>query len=79
MVDNQIYDNRQRGIEMYPDADRSLVENNVADANEDGVQFGGSLGSHSDSNRVVQNIVLQALGTGPIPSLGSADCARLSS
>jgi pimeloyl-ACP methyl ester carboxylesterase len=31
------------------------------------------------TDRVAQNIVLQALGTGPIPSLGSADCARLSS
>jgi len=41
----------------------------------------GSTVSHGGlpTDRVVQNIVLQALGTGPIPSLGSADCARLSS
>jgi pimeloyl-ACP methyl ester carboxylesterase len=31
------------------------------------------------TDRVAQNIVLEALGTGPIPSLGPGDCARLSS
>jgi triacylglycerol lipase len=31
------------------------------------------------TDRVSQNIVLEALGTGPIPSLGPGDCARLSS
>jgi triacylglycerol lipase len=31
------------------------------------------------SDRVVQSMVLEALGTGPIPAFGPGDCARLSS
>jgi len=31
------------------------------------------------SDRVTESIVLEALGTGPIPAFGPEDCARLSS
>jgi pimeloyl-ACP methyl ester carboxylesterase len=41
----------------------------------------GSTVSHGGlpTDRVVQNVVLEALGAGPIPSLGPGDCGRLSS
>jgi parallel beta-helix repeat protein len=42
IMDNWIYDNADRGIQLYPDANNTLVTNNVIDGNGEGVIFSGS-------------------------------------
>jgi parallel beta-helix repeat protein len=61
---NLIYDNADRGIQFYPNAQGSLVTNNVIDGNGEGVSFGGeSAGGEyhnayaSSGNVVSRNIV----------------------
>ena len=38
---NLIYDNADRGVQLYPDADGTVVTGNVIDGNGEGVIFGG--------------------------------------
>ena len=47
---NLIYDNADRGVQLYPDADGSVVTGNVIDGNGEGVIFGGDSRSASDDN-----------------------------
>ena len=54
---NYIYDNADRGIQLYPDADSTLIENNVIDGNGEGIIFSGSEDGTSDNNTVRDNIV----------------------
>jgi parallel beta-helix repeat protein len=60
IVGNLIYDNADYGIHLYPDADGSVIENNVVDGNGGGLIFageraGGEYGSaHSSDNNVVR-------------------------
>ena len=47
-----------RGVQLYPDADRSVVEHNVVAFNgEQGVQFGGLGPAKSDDNTVRRNVI----------------------
>ena len=39
--DNWIYDNTDRGIQLYPDADGSTITGNVIDSNGEGIVFAG--------------------------------------
>ncbi|MQA75723.1 MAG: hypothetical protein GEU88_15510 [Solirubrobacterales bacterium] len=55
--DNWIYDNADRGVQLYPDADGSLVTGNVIDGNGQGVIFGGDDDDSSDDNLVERNII----------------------
>jgi parallel beta-helix repeat protein len=55
--DNVIYDNADRGVQLYPDADGTLVTGNVIDGNGEGVIFGGNSGSSSDNNVVEHNVI----------------------
>jgi nitrous oxidase accessory protein NosD len=41
ITDNFIYDNADRGIQLYPDAQHTYVARNVIDGNGQGVIFGG--------------------------------------
>jgi len=54
---NLIYANADRGIQLYPNADDSLVTGNVIDGNGQGVIFGGDGDSSSDSNVVEGNVI----------------------
>jgi nitrous oxidase accessory protein NosD len=55
--DNWIYDNADRGVQLYPDADGSRITGNVIDDNGQGIVFSGT-GSSVSSNTVVRgNIV----------------------
>jgi len=54
---NLIYDNADRGVQLYPDADRFVVTGNVIDGNGQGVIFSGDGGRASSSNRVQGNII----------------------
>ena len=54
---NLIYDNADRGVQLYPDADGSVVTGNVIDGNGEGVIFGGDSHSASDHNLVEHNVI----------------------
>jgi parallel beta-helix repeat protein len=64
ITDNLIYDNADRGIQLYPNAKDSVITNNVIDGNGEGVAFGGeSAGGEyhnnyaSSGNLVARNII----------------------
>ena len=53
IVDNLIYDNADRGVQLYPDAQNTLVEGNVINNNGQGMVFDGS----SSNNTVRGNVI----------------------
>ena len=55
--DNWIYDNADRGIQLYPDSSGTLVTGNVIDGNGEGLIFGGD-GAHASSDNVVEHNVI---------------------
>jgi parallel beta-helix repeat protein len=55
--DNWIYDNADRGIQLYSDADDSRITRNVIDGNGSGIIFGGSPSWTSDGNVVKHNLI----------------------
>jgi parallel beta-helix repeat protein len=57
IADNYIYDNGDRGIQLYPDADDTTVERNVIDGNGEGIIFSGDNGGVSEGNTVRWNII----------------------
>jgi parallel beta-helix repeat protein len=57
ILNNDIYDNADRGIQLYPDAQRTLVRGNVIDGNGEGVIFSGVGSTASNNNTVENNIV----------------------
>ncbi len=57
IVDNVIYENADRGVQLYPDAQDTLVERNVIVANGQGVIFSGDGEFASSGNRVVGNLI----------------------
>jgi parallel beta-helix repeat protein len=54
---NWIYDNADRGIQLYSDADNTTITGNVIDGNGQGVIFGGHEESSSDHNTVTNNVI----------------------
>lgn len=79
--DNFIYDNADRGIQIYPDAHDTLVTGNVIDGNGEGVIFGGSEETASSNNTVENNVItnsklrsnIESFWSGPV---GSGNIAR---
>jgi parallel beta-helix repeat protein len=55
--DNLIYDNADRGIQLYPDAQGTLIIHNVIDGNGEGIIFG----NESDDTLVRENIISNSL------------------
>ena len=55
--DNWIYGNADRGIQLYPNADGSVITGNVIDDNGQGIIFGGSPGETSERNLVEGNLI----------------------
>jgi hypothetical protein len=53
---NWIWDNADRGVQMYPHALRTEIVRNVIDGNGQGVIFGGT-GAASSDNVVHQNVI----------------------
>ena len=54
---NWIYDNADRGIQLYSDAQRTLIKGNVIDGNGEGVIFSGDSDSASSHNIVENNVI----------------------
>ena len=57
IIDNAIYDNADRAINLYPNADATLIRGNVMDGNGEGVLFSGDLGMTSDDNVLEGNVI----------------------
>lgn len=55
--DNLIYDNADRGVQLYPNADDSLVTGNVIDGNGEGLIISGSDDRESENNLIEHNLV----------------------
>jgi parallel beta-helix repeat protein len=61
--DNVVYDNAAIGIQIYPDADQSLIEQNTIVGNgRIGIIFAGEGGFASDGNVVRRNVVTHSRG-----------------
>jgi parallel beta-helix repeat protein len=57
ILSNVIYDNADRGIQLYPDAQGSLIQGNIIDGNGEGVIFSGAGSTTSNDNVVVNNVI----------------------
>ena len=57
--DNWIYDNVDRGIQLYPDAQHTRVIGNVIDGNGEGVVFSGEGAVTSNHNLVEGNVIAE--------------------
>jgi parallel beta-helix repeat protein len=55
--DNWIYDNTDRGVQLYPDADGSRITGNVIDSNGEGIVFAGTGDEVSSGNLVADNVI----------------------
>jgi Right handed beta helix region len=57
IVNNVIYDNADRGVQLYPAAMRTHIAGNVIDGNGQGILFSGADGTASNDNVVEDNII----------------------
>jgi len=57
ITNNYIYDNADRGIQLYPDAQGTTISNNVIDGNGEGVFFAGDSGLASSDNVASRNVI----------------------
>lgn len=60
IVGNMIYDNADRGVQLYPSAQNMRIAGNVIDGNGQGVIFSGEGGSTSNGNVVEGNVIANA-------------------
>jgi parallel beta-helix repeat protein len=61
IVNNYIYDNVDRGVQLYPDAQNTTVAYNVIDGNGEGVIFSGEGAAASNDNHVYRNVISNSL------------------
>lgn len=54
---NLIYDNASRGVQLYPDSQRTQVVGNVIDGNGEGVAMGGDAETASSGNLIERNLI----------------------
>ena len=59
--DNWIYDNADRGIQLYPNADSAIITGNVIDGNGQGVIFAGDDDDVSENNLVAGNLITNSV------------------
>jgi hypothetical protein len=57
IYDNVIYDNADRGIQLYPDAQRTTIRGNVIDGNGEGIIISGDGGKASHDSLIEGNII----------------------
>lgn len=60
ILDNVIYDNVDRGIQLYPDAQGTVIRGNIIDDDGEGIIFSGAGGTASSNTTVDHNIVSNA-------------------
>ncbi len=54
---NLIYDNADRGIQLYPNAQNTTIDHNVIDGNGEGVIFSGDYGTATSNTDLFANII----------------------
>jgi len=59
VVGNWIYDNADRGVQMYPDSQSAYIANNVIDGNGQGVSYARESANNVVEHNVVSNSVLR--------------------
>jgi parallel beta-helix repeat protein len=57
ITDNVIYDNANRGIQLFPNAQRTSVVHNTIDGNGAGILISGTGGHTSDDNEIERNVI----------------------
>lgn len=60
ILENVIYNNADRGIQLYPDAQQTTVEHNIIDSNGEDIIFSGDFGTASSNNTVANNLITNA-------------------
>lgn len=58
---NLIYDNADRGIQLYPNAQNATIVHNVIDGNGTGILFSGDFGLAASNNNVANNVISGAV------------------
>jgi len=61
IVHNVIYRNADRGIQLYPNAQQSLIMRNLFEGNGEGLIFSGAEGYASSGNRVLRNVFANSM------------------
>lgn len=61
ITNSEIYRNADRGIQLYPDAEHTVIEGNVIAGNGEGISFGGLGAKTSSGNLVENNIVVDSV------------------
>jgi Big-like domain-containing protein/parallel beta helix pectate lyase-like protein len=59
VIDNWIYDNADRGVQMFPDAQRTYIAHNVIDGNGQGIIFTRQSAGNIAEHNVISNSVLR--------------------
>lgn len=57
IIGNEIFDNADRGIQLYPDAQRTEIAGNVLDGNGQNIIISGAMGSATSGTRIHHNIM----------------------
>lgn len=57
ILDNVIFNNSDRGVQLYPNAQHTTIERNVIDSNGEGVLFSGDFGLAANNNLVSNNVI----------------------
>jgi hypothetical protein len=60
ILGNLIYDNVDRGVQLYPDAQRTIIRGNIIDGNGEGIIFSGADGTAASGSVVEGNIIANA-------------------
>jgi hypothetical protein len=65
ILDNQVWDNANRGIQLYPDAQETYVARNVVDGNGEGLLLGGGSEEYgpqsSNDNLIELNLITNSM------------------
>jgi nitrous oxidase accessory protein NosD len=59
IVDNWIHDNADRGVQLYPDSQRSYIARNVIDSNGQGVIFSRESAGNVVEHNIISNAMLR--------------------
>lgn len=83
IVDNTIYGNADRGIQLYPDANGTLIRDNTVKGNGQGILFSGAGRFVSSNNTVVDNVIVDSRASWNVtsswnqtPKLGKSNVVR---
>jgi parallel beta helix pectate lyase-like protein len=60
IVGNEIFDNADRGIQLYPDAQRTVITGNVIDGNGQGIIISGLGDTPASGTRIRNNVITNA-------------------